>query len=329
MDYNIVVASDENYAAHMATLIVSICENNTGHKIVIHIFDGGLSDKTKQQLKILEARYHYIRLVYYTVLEKDIMQWLGGNVTKDRSLSAFGRVFIPRLLDDKIERAVYFDVDAICCSAIEELFEMNLDEYYIAGVQDCNFNRSKLAVGLNKNSNYINSGMIVWNLNACRKENVVDLLVNFVRTRNGNVVAMDQGTINGTLSDKIKIIHPRWNVLTPFFQMNSNQLKIFYGMNKYYSDKELSEARQNPGFVHFVPNFTTRPWMEHCTHPLREEYCKYRNMTPFNDYTPMPDNRDKKSILLSTLFRVLPKPVFLFLYQNINRRKELRNEEHD
>ena len=323
MDYNIVVASDENYAAHMSTLIVSICENNIGHKIVMHIFDGGISDKTVRKIKTLENNYHQLHIIFYKVLEEDIMHWLGGNITKDRSLSTFGRIFIPRLLDDKIERAVYFDVDAICCSEIEELFKMDLEEYYIAGVQDCNFNRTKIAVGLNKNSNYINAGMIIWNLNACRKENVVDSLVDFVRARNGRVVAMDQGTINGTLSDKIKIIHPRWNVLTPFFQMNSKQLKKFYGMNEYYSEKELSEAVQNPGFVHFVPNFTTRPWMKHCSHPLRKVYCKYRKMTPFSDYTLMPDNRDKKARMLSALFHILPKTLFLSFYQNINRRKGL------
>lgn len=321
-EYNVVVASDENYAAHMATLIASICSNNKDSMIIMHVFDGGITPRTKKKIDEMKTIFSGLEIKYYEFSDAIIEKKLGGSIKKDRSLSTFSRVFIPEVLDSSIMKAVYFDVDAICMASLDELFDTEIGDKCIAGVQDCNFVRAKNAVGLNETDVYINAGMILWNLKACRAKRVVELLVKFVQDHNGNVVAMDQGTINGVLSNDIYRLAPRWNALTPFFQMTLDEIKSFYEMESYYSEAELNEAVKNPGFVHFVPNFTTRPWMENCKHPLKEEYIKYRNMTPFNEYRLSEDNRSVKIKTMGKLFYRLPKRWFIMLFKAISRRKK-------
>lgn len=78
---NIVVASDENYAPHLVTLLVSIGENNKyEEQIQISIFDGGLSKKTKEWIFALSNRYSNILFSFLQMTEKDIEEKLGGGL---------------------------------------------------------------------------------------------------------------------------------------------------------------------------------------------------------------------------------------------------------
>ena len=90
--------------------------------------------------------------------------------------------------------------------------------------------------------------MILWNLNICRQIDFVQKCKDFIKRRNGKIDAMDQGTINGVLGREqlIKVLHPKYNVFTSLFQLNSSQIKKIYGLSEYYSDKDIQEAIEHP-----------------------------------------------------------------------------------
>lgn len=304
---NIVVASDDNYAPHLETLIVSIGENNkTIDSIIVYILDGGLSEHSKLSILKLKDKYANLIFKFYLMTEEIIQRKLGGSVSKDRSLSAYARIFIPEIINDN--RAIYMDVDAIVMGDLTELYDIDIIDYAIAGVRDTNPIQRHRNVGLDDEQIYINSGMILWNLDKCREIDTVKQCVDFVRSRNGNVDAMDQGTINGVFGKQnlIKPIHPKYNTLTSLFQFDHNEILSFYGLNHYYLDSEIIEARNNPVFVHFTPNMTTRPWVKHCKHPLQNEYWKYRRMTSYSNEILEPDVRKIKLKLLSWGYFHLP-----------------------
>lgn len=319
MTYNIVVTIDDNYARHTAVLISSICHNNPNHHINIFVLDNNISNENKEKLNKLKNKYGKLTIEYIYFDEKKILTLL-GEVKSDRSISAYARLFIPMVISKDIDRVVYFDVDAICCGSIEEAFNMDMCGYYLAGVRDCNFKRNLRAVGI-ENELYINAGMLIWNLKTCREDNVVQMFIDFVKNKKGNVIGLDQGTINGTLSKKIMELHPKWNCLTPFYQFNKSEILGFYEMESYYSDENLQEAIQSPIFVHFVPNFITRPWVEHCKHPLASEYIKYQNETEFRDSVLDSDRRKIKQKIEANLFHYLPNCIFIFFHKLIRNIK--------
>ena len=192
---NIVVASDENYVPHLETLIVSIAENNQNvNSILIHVFDGGIKPESVASIQRLKERYENLDFKFYSMSEESISNLLGGRIKKDRSLSAYARVFIPDIIQEN--RALYLDVDAIVLDSLEELYNLDMEGFAIAGVRDTNPISRHRNVGLADNDVYINSGMILWNLKKCREIGVVNQCVDFVRSRNGQIDAMDQGTIN-------------------------------------------------------------------------------------------------------------------------------------
>ncbi len=310
---NIVVASDENYSIHMLTLLISIGENNNKvNAINVYIFDGGINNSTQTKIQNLSKKYSNMNFVFIEMTEEKIYSMLGESIKKDRSLLTFARIFIPQFVDG--DRALYLDVDAIVLGNLKSLYDLDLMGKAIAGVCDTNPLQRHLNVGLNKNDIYINAGMILFNLKKCREIDFTGMCLNFIKSKNGSIDAMDQGTINGVLGSKdmIQAVSPKYNVLTTLFQMNSNKIKIFYNLNNYYTDDEIDNAKRNPVFVHFTPNFTTRPWIKNCKHPLKDEYWKYREM--YNSKKVL--DEDKRSFKLKTigfLFYHIPFSIFNFL----------------
>lgn len=313
---NIVLASDNNYAAHMATLIASLCENNDKEKeIIIHILSNDIDKTIQNKIFNLESYYVNLKIKFYDLTSQEIEKRIGVKIKHDRSISAYARIFIPDILDEHINKALYLDVDGIVMESIKELFEIDINDYYIAGVSDVVRLEKKIAVGLTKDDTYINSGMIMWNLIKCREDKVVEKFIKFIREKNGDVLAMDQGTINGTVSSYIKVLDPNWNVLTPFFQLSTSELISEYGMISYYEDGKLKNAINRPKFVHFVPNHMNRPWKKGCSHPLKKEYWRYRNKTLFSITKLEKDDRKNKEKALGVLFRLLPYKLYNYIFQ--------------
>ncbi len=276
----------------------------------MHIFAFNLSAEDKDFLNNISDS---IECVFYDVNDKTIEKRLfgGQHINRDRSLATFSRLLIPELLPGYISRCIYMDVDAIVLGDLQEMYSTDMEGYAIAGVLDTNPIRRHYAIGLDDWDKYINAGLILWNLDYSRKNNVVDRFADFIAKHNGNVDAMDQGTINGVLSKEIKVLHPKSNALTSFFQMNSKIIKEMYGV-RTYSDAEIAEAVEHPIFVHFTPNFVSRPWIKGCRHPLASRYWQYRRMIDENG-EPQADGRPMKIKLLSTLFYTLPWPLYKLL----------------
>lgn len=311
---NIVVASDENYVPHLETLIVSIAENNKNvDSILIHVLDGGIKPESVASIQRLIERYDNMGFKFYSMSEEIISDLLGGEIKKDRSLLTYARVFIPNLIE--ADRALYLDVDAIVLESLEELYGLDMDDFAIAGVRDTNPISRHRNVGLSDSDVYINARMILWNLKKCREIGAVKQCVDFVRSRNGEIDAMDQGTINGVFGKQelIKLVHPRFNAFTSLFQMKKNDVLQYYGLPEYYSDNEIMEAKNSPVFVHFTPNMTTRPWVEHCSHPLRDKYWYFREMTDYPDHRLQPDTRSLKLKILAWGFQRLPLGIWMGL----------------
>lgn len=312
---NIVVASDDNYVPHLMTLIESIGANNRQvNSILIHVFDGGMTSEAKRRIDNMKKNFHNISFQFYKMTEKIIREKLGGGIQADRSLSAYARIFIPELI--KSDKVLYFDVDAIVLNDLRELYQIDISEMAIAGVVDTNPIQRHHNVGLNDNDVYINSGMILWNIRKCREIQFTKQCLDFISNRQGKVDAMDQGTINGVLGKigMIQVLPPQYNVMTSLFQLRKSDILRLYRLPDYYSDDEIFYAKEHPVFVHFTPNMTTRPWEQHCTHPFRDMYWKYRLEGMGEEKVLSNDNRTLKLRILGWIYRKLVQLVPAIVY---------------
>ena len=71
-----------------------------------------------------------------------------------------------------LDKIIYLDCDSIIADSLEDLDNIDISDYYIAGVQDTVTNFFKTSIGLNKDDRYINAGMLVINLKKWREDKI-------------------------------------------------------------------------------------------------------------------------------------------------------------
>jgi len=305
MDLVVVYSSDDNYAQHTGVSIVSLLENNKHfNSIHIYIIDNEISEANKNKLRdLIKAYKRNITFIdfdrYKNVLNLN-MEW-------KISISSYARLFISSMLPDNIDKVLYFDCDTIIVNRLDELWNLNIDNYYIAAVQDTVSNKVKNAVGVSNEYRYINAGMLLINLRRWREENIQEEFMKFIDKYNGNVIHHDQGVLNGVLYNGVKIISPKFNLMTIYYMMKRKEIIEYYNIEgEFYSENEISEAINNVIYIHFTPGFTTRPWIAKCKHPRKKEYFKYIELSPWNSYKAIKDNSKISIKFINYLYTNLP-----------------------
>ena len=128
--------------------------------------------------------------------------------------------------------------------------------------------------------------------------------MDFLKLHNGCVVHHDQGIINAVCEGHKLIVHPRYNVMSPFFSHPYRYMAKYN--NPFYSSKEIQEAINKPVLIHFTEGFLNRPWVKHCSHPMKNLFVQYHSLTLWKDTAMRPDNRSWAVRILSWVFLHLP-----------------------
>lgn len=314
MILNVAYSSDNNYVKQLACSILSLLENNKGFEwINIYIIDNGINNVNKEKIKEMTRKFN-CKLIYLNF--KEICKDLKTDNTFP--ISSFGRIFLSRIKE--LNQILYLDCDSLITGSFEKLWKVDIDDYYIAGVQDDVFSFYKESIGLDKNFRYINAGFIMINLKKWRQDNIEKQMLDFIKKYNGSVPHHDQGTINAICKDKILILPPKYNLQSPMLSYTSEQIKKIDNMNIYYNEDELEEARNKPIFIHFTNGLYNRPWNKSCTHPMKDIYVEYLNKTPWKGQI---DNKElcRNARIVKKLYEILPFNIYCFIMQLINKRK--------
>ncbi|NMP16514.1 glycosyltransferase family 8 protein [Thalassotalea sp. Y01] len=308
MHLHVSYSSDENYAGFMRCSICSLLDNNKSvENITFHLLSNGISDDSKTLIDELITSYGRT-VVFYEF--SDIRKRLGDLKVESIALSAYSRLFLPEVLDKNIEQIIYLDCDSIVTGLLSELWEMQFDNCSVIGVEDVIPKSFKSKVGMTEKHKYINSGMIKLNLIKIRNSDYSSQVTHLIETHMGEFPHHDQGIINFIFKDSIKIIKPKYNVMTPFLLMNARELKELYQLQNYYSEEDIDDARSNPVFIHFTQSLITRPWVVNSTHPFKDKFEFYYERS-VGELKPNIDSRSFNNKLVSTLFKLFPFKLFL------------------
>ena len=155
-----------------------------------------------------------------------------------------------------INKVIYLDCDVVVENSLVELFNTNLENNIIAGVLDARVHHKRKW----RKKKYINAGMILFDLDKIRKENIEDQFLEYTKSNLHSIQTGDQDIINFVLKDRIKIVDGLWNVQVSSFASRSN-----------FTNK--------PNIIHYISN--DKPWIfGSCTH-FKEKYFKYLQLTPW------------------------------------------------
>jgi len=311
---NVMYSCDQNYLCHAAASIVSLLENNKKENIKIFLICNDLNPESMDKLEKLVSSYHQ-EIVFLDI------QLVCEDVKKNDNfpLSGYARLFIDQIVD--VDKILYLDCDTIVLNSITELYHTNIENYYVAGVQDAPAKILSDIIGMDENDRYINSGILLINLKKWKEDKLRSRYIEFIEQYDGKVPHHDQGIVNGVCKNKIKILSPKYNFMPQFFLYTSEQAKRLFNIKKYYTQKEIDSSKKSPVVIHFIAKFFGRPWEADCTHPYKNEYLNYLKMSGFYK-EPVVVKRDIGLQLRKFFYYKMPYSFYYFLEKLLDVKRE-------
>ena len=253
----------ESYVQHTAVSIISLLENNTTLSPKINIISNSISEKSKSILHNICDNYGIKRIKFHTIDENLVRHFplSIGYITNE----TYFRYYIAAIAHNS-DRALYLDADTVVTGDISDLADVELTGYYAAGVSD-NYIEN---IGYKKELNftpddlYINAGVILLNLEAIRKDGIIEKLCSATTLLSSKIRYQDQDVINIVLKGKIKEIPSCFNFTTS---------DVF---------RRSKEDFFNAKILHFTGQ--KKPWTRFLNTGSFSElyYYKYLKLTPFN-----------------------------------------------
>lgn len=282
---NIMYAADDVYAEIMAVSILSLLESNAQvNEISFYIITDEISSLNIQRLqKMIES---YRRKVIF-IEKPDIRRKLGVELKTLRwSDSAYSRLFLCEIFQEypDVEKLLYLDCDTLIVSSLQKLWETDIDDYLGAACLECMGNMHKWIVGAKKTDNYINTGMLLLNVRKWIKDDIEKKASDFIKKYKGKTEYVDQGVINGTISNYFKLVSPRYNMTALGYDFTYEEMQIYRKPQFGYSKDVWERAVNHPAVVHFTTSFLSiRPWFEGSKHPYAETWKEIHDRSPWKE----------------------------------------------
>lgn len=222
---------DGNYSVWAGTTMQSIVEN-TKAPIVFHILhDDTLNEINKNKLSFIadnsgnDIEFHHFNSDVFGTFADSMNRFAIGTMF---------RIMLPDIMPD-LKKIIYLDSDLFVNTDIEELWNLNIDNYCLAAAQDCSTIRNwgtpyAVAAGQTSRDRYFNAGVLCMNLDNIRKngslfQQVIDYLNDNPRTW-----LPDQDALNAIFSGKTLLIDEKWNYFIDEARKNNEKAekKIYH-----------------------------------------------------------------------------------------------------
>jgi lipopolysaccharide biosynthesis glycosyltransferase len=160
---------------------------------------------------------------------------------------------LPNLFPE-LNKILYLDSDILVEKDLSELYKTNLDGIYVAAVADMAGMVEEslhLRLGLEK---YLNSGMMLLNLEKMREENISDKLLD-AKLNDKIKQFMDQDAFNQVFAGNVKWLSSTFNLMKPNLECYSlEEIAKFYE----HTISKMEEIMKTPHINHLTN--ILKPW---------------------------------------------------------------------
>ncbi|MDN7145082.1 glycosyltransferase family 8 protein [Liquorilactobacillus mali] len=298
---NVLYTLDRGFEPQLIVSLNTIIKNTINQLNVFIIYDE-ISNKSRENLRALGNNRICITFLEAPEISKKLIPDRGNK-------SQYYRLFISDIFKDYLEvkRVIYIDCDTFINSTdIEELNDIDLQNHPIGAVIDPWGSLYKELFNLQKTDMMFNDGFFVIDLEKWRM-NKLDEKMNLLIKSREHFVQADQGLLNELVKGDFKILDPRFNVVTTYFEFSYNDLKIYRKPNNFYSENEILSAIKNPVIIHFTSTFLeNRPWQENAGHPYQEMWMNELEKKGFNFEKVVRKSFKKENKILQAIYNTLP-----------------------
>lgn len=184
------------------------------------------------------------------------------------------RLAAPLLLPRELDRILYLDVDVVVINSLRPFYEMDFESSYFVG---CTHTREFLTklnqarLQSDKAVAYINTGVLLMNLNVLRQVIRLEEISAYVREHEKALILPDQDILTALYGDKIKLADSlRYNL--------SDRVLNFYNGSHPKEKRDVNWVRRNTAIIHYCGR--NKPWNEGYTGTLGVFYRELMDSVP-------------------------------------------------
>lgn len=281
-DIKILFSCDTNYVMPLTVCITSILENNKENKIDIYILFSALTDNQKNILNNLAKKYGQI-INLLQVNEK----YFDTAPTLRWSKETYYRLLVNEFLPKDIGKIIYLDCDTIVNKSLDDLYEINMNEKYLAAREEVSNDDIKKRLGLGSTTAYFQAGVILFNLNKCRELLNYEMVEKKIKELGEKITTADQDVINVIFEGKILPIDKKFN---------NSEITSFQGLNICNRD----EMTKDTCIFHYA---NSKPWNNLYSGSCEDIWYKYLQLSPYKDLYNKKYNSLKYKILRSRIVK--------------------------
>lgn len=256
----VVFASDKNCAAQMYITMLSAILNKKPdtfydfYCLVPHKFSRFVREKFER----LHKKYRNINITFVNM--KNAFSNLEMQISHITSPTYY-RLKIAQILP-QYQKVLYLDIDTIVLDDLTELYDTDLGSNYIGGVLAAGYliraEKNKKyyeSIGMPDMSNYINAGVILFNLELIRKDNMTEKMIDLASK---NFKCMDQDILNLLFYGRIKHLNFKYNFLVAYKREFFDNPDTMKKLCDIYGEQCLDNAIKNPVIIHYATS--KKPW---------------------------------------------------------------------
>ncbi|MGG6282955.1 glycosyltransferase family 8 protein [Leptolyngbya sp. AN03gr2] len=260
---------DTRYEQHFGVAVTSLLINNPGQVSKVHI----ITDRASQSLQSKLDRLQKNHAVPFCTYEIDGKQFSSFKLSAHFSIAAYFRLLAAEVLPSDLDRVLYLDSDLVVTSSLAELWSLDISEYPIAAWgHRVVTNKKRLEL---QNDYYFNSGVMLINLAAWRRDQIPTQAMQFVNEHPEMIRFVDQDALNKIIDGDFLQLPEKWNSLVDL-------------------STERSQFGEDAAIVHFVGSL--KPWQIWCLNPDKAIYWKYLKQSPWSNAFPTLPQNSKQAL---------------------------------
>ena len=178
---NLLVTLNEAYLPHLNTLLFSVLYHNPDTYFTVYLLHTSIREEMTEQTKAILGTSGEL------VMIEAEGHGLDDAPTTDRfPKEMYYRIFAAKYLPEDVDRVLYLDPDIIVNGSLNELYEIPLGEnYFAAASHNGKIMRliNGLRLGLKKGTPYINSGVLLINLELLRREQNYEDVFEYIKEK--------------------------------------------------------------------------------------------------------------------------------------------------
>ena len=312
---HIACCSNEKLAPIVGVVVTSIGINVTSDNVTIHLLHNSLKPRTVKRLKKIAYKYNVI--LDFKQIETDILKDCYFDKSKHYGdIMMFARLLLSSVLPD-LDKIIYLDCDIVVLNDLQSLWNFDVSDVAVAMAPDftlkdkSTLNRLGITTGY-----YLNSGVILMNLDYWRKHDVQNRIFSYILEKGDKLIYNDQDALNSILQNEHKELHIKYNFSYYYFHRLIGVL---------YKEKihEIIEARDKPIIFHYFGPL--KPWSLGAYLPGKELFIKYQKLSGWN-YKII-----QKNIFRRIVFTLVPSlksqmwenKAYIYGWENYYKNKKL------